>query len=574
MLAPAGGEARDSAEHACLQAGLALLRGNASVALLHVEAALAAREDFSQAHLQKARIVRVVSGHREALAAFERATALAPDDAVAWGEQAQTHLALGERGDARDCYELALAHAPNCVAARLGLSRLLREDGDGAAALEHVRHAVRIAPNDAANHLESARVHGQSGDVQGAIAAYLRALELNPNDAAASANLGLVFLSQFGDPRSALRYFERAVELDPLCVAAQANLGLALDEQGRTDEALAHYERLIASYPAESEYRWNRGLARLGRGDFERGWEDYEMRNALGRGAAPRAFPFPVWQGEALRHGTALLIYAEQGVGDEIMFASCVPDVLARGIDCVIECDQRLARLFARSFSGARVHGAARDGDRSWLAEYSGIKAQISIGSLPRLLRRSAADFPSHSGYLRADPGRVAYWRARLGAKPGRFAAGIAWRGGTVKTRGALRSIPPECLGPLFDVAPLNWVALQRDGGQEAVAMAELLGPRAVVATEALQNFDECAALIEALDCVVTSDNTIAHMAGALGRNALVMLPRSPDWRWQNQGVASPWYPSVQLFRQRVHGDWAEVVTDVVRVLRATYGRQ
>ena len=104
--------------------------------------------------------------------------------------------------------------------------------------------------------------------------------------------------------------------------------------------------------------------------------------------------------------------------------------------------------------------------------------------------------------------------------------------------------------------------------------MAVLLGPRAVVATEALENLDECAALIGALDCVVTGDNTIAHMAGALGRNTLVMLPRSPDWRWQNQGVASPWYPSVQLFRQRVHGDWAEVVAEVTRVLEARYGRQ
>jgi len=288
-------------------------------------------------------------------------------------DQAARHYAQGQTEDARDCYEIALAHAPDCVPALIGLAGLLRDAGEADASLKHIQHALQIAPHDATLCFESALTLNRCGDAQGALAAYRRALELKPDYVAANANLGLLYLTQLGDAGRAQRYFERAIEVDPGAVAAQANLGLALQEQGRLDAALAHYERLIAADPRITEYRWNRGIALLCSGDYARGWEDYELRNARGTGAPPREFPFPNWQGDALA-GATLLVYGEQGVGDEIMFASCVPDLLARGVRCMIECDQRLTRLFGRSFPGTRVHGAARDGDRSWLTLHPDIR--------------------------------------------------------------------------------------------------------------------------------------------------------------------------------------------------------
>ncbi len=488
---------------------------------------------------------------------------MAPGDVLAWVEQAEEHLAADEHEDALDCFELALAHAPDCVAARVGLARMLREAGETAAALEHIRHAVRIAPHDAAIHFESALAHSRGGDTPGAIAAYRRALELKPDWAAACANLGLMYLSQRGDPRCAQRYFERAVALDPSSVAAQANLGHALNEQGRTDEALAHYEKLIAGHPAEAEYRWNRGLVRLGSGDYARGWEDYEMRNARAGGAAPRVFPFPAWQGGELSRGGALLIYGEQGLGDEIMFASCVPDLLARGIDCVIECRLQLAPLIARSFPNALVHGAARDGDRGWLARYPRIEAQIAIGSLPRLLRRKSADFPPHTGYLRADPRRAADWHARLARDHAVCAVGIAWRGGTIKTHRDLRSIALSELAPLFQAPRVAFVSLQRDAAAELREVTAACGANVLEFPEALNDMDETAALVQALDGVITVDNTVAHLAGAVGRRTWVMLPQLADWRWLRAPAESLWYPSVMLCRQTATGDWASVIKRV-----------
>ena len=497
-----------------------------------------------------------------------RATGSTPDDADGWVEQAAAHLALNEREDARDCYEIALARAPDCTAARLGLARMLREAGETAPALEHVRHALRVAPHDATIHFESALLHNRCGDVQGALAAYRRALELEPDYAAAWTNLGLIHLSQLGEPQRAQDCFERAIAIDAGCVAAQANLGLALDEQGRVDAALAHYAKLIAACPAENEYRWNRGLALLGSGDFARGWDDYEMRNARASGTAPRAFPYPVWQGAELRRGAALLVYGEQGVGDEIMFASCVPDLLARGMNCVLECDQRLAALFAQSFPAARVHGAPRDGDRSWLARYPDIEMQIAIGSLPRLCRRDAAEFPRHTGYLRADANRAAAWRTRLARASTEHNVGIAWTGGTAKTRRDLRSVPLNEIAPLFKVPRITFVNLQRDAGAAPAEITSVHGAQVLSFDEVADDVNETAALLQALDGVITADNTVAHLAGALGRPTWVMLPYHADWRWQRTASASYWYPSVTLCRQPQTGDWAAVIEQVIAGLK------
>jgi tetratricopeptide (TPR) repeat protein len=567
LLIASASRLQDRAELACLKAGLANLQGDPRASEAYAGTALAARPDFAQAYIQRARALRAQGQHRAALEDFTRATGLVPDDAQILTEQAQEHLALDERADAFDCYQLAVAHAPDCAAALLGLIRMLRESGDMRAALEKIRHAAQVAPLNAEIQFESALLHSRCADVPGAIAAYERGLELEPANFAACANLGLMYLNRVGDPHAAQRYFERALALNPSSVEAQANLGLALEEQGRVDAALAHYEKLVAAHPAVNEYRWNRGLVLLANGDYARGWEDYEMRNARGRGTGERAFPFPAWQGEELRPGASLLVFAEQGLGDEIMFASCVPDLLARGINCVIECDMRLAGLFARSFPAATVHGAARDGDRRWLVDYPRIEAQCAIGSLPRLLRRTLAEFPRRAGYLEADPQRVVRWRSRLARDTAGYSVGIAWRGGSASTRGDLRSVPLTELAPLFALPRATFVNLQRDAGDVLEEITAKYGARVLNFTEALTDVEEMAALLKALDRVITVDNSAAHLAGALGCTTWIMLAHNADWRWLRAHAECPWYPSVRLCRQSKPGDWAGVVIEVAAEL-------
>ncbi len=196
---------QDPVEHTCLQAGLSLVHGEVQAAAATASIAIVARADFPFAYVLRARALRAQGMHSAALAEFKRAGELIPDDAQTLVEQAQEHLALGETADARDCYYLALAHAPDHPAALLGFARMLGESGDSRAALEQIRHAAHVAPLDAEIQFESALLHRRCDNLAGAVAAYERGLNLAPNDFAACTNLGLLYLSRLGDPRSAQR---------------------------------------------------------------------------------------------------------------------------------------------------------------------------------------------------------------------------------------------------------------------------------------------------------------------------------------------------------------------------------
>ena len=507
------------------------------------------------------------AGDREAaLECFRRAVEFRHDDVEALVNQGEIQFELGRFEDSADCFELALAFAPDCVDALLGSARLAREAGGEERALQYLQHAVRVAPHSAEPYFELGRTYKHHGNTQAALASYGRALELDPDHFASCVNAGMIYLAQLGDANSARRLFEHAATLQPESVAAQANLGLALQEQGEFELALAHYHRLIEAHPDEVEYRWNRGIALLSRGDFANGWSDYELRQVrTGRAAAPR-FPLPEWDGTALteRH---VLIYAEQGLGDEVMFASCVPDVLRQARGVVIECDVRLAPLFQRSFPAARVHGATRDGNHDWLQEFPELSVQAACGGLPRFLRRSPADFPHHRGYLVADRGRVADWKSRLAERGSTLNVGLSWHGGTRRTREELRSLTfAQCL-PWLTARDCRFVCLQRGDCAAEVAAARQVGARLEWWPQALQDMDELAALIAALDLVVSVPSTTVHLAGALGQRCWVLLSHAPEWRYAWRGETMLWYPSVRMFRQARSGDWSPVVAAVTAEL-------
>ena len=561
------GRDADSGEVACLLAAQSLARADPTSALEHARIAVASHENFAAAHQMCGRSLSALGQHAAALESYRRLVELRCDDPTALAEQAAAHLALDQLDDARDFYQTALAHDAAYIPALLGLARLQRIGGELESALNDLNRALSIVPSDPVMHLELALTLNAIGDTAGAHAAYKRALDLDPGYAAANVNLGLIYLTQLGDAESARRHFECAVASEPGLVAAQANLGLALEACGRSGEALAHYEALIARYPDIIEYRWNRAIALLTKGDFRHGWPDYELRNQRGRNVRGRAFPFPVWDGDRSIKG-ALLIYAEQGIGDEIMFASCISDLLNQGVRCVIECNQRLASLFARSFPSAHVHGAARDGNREWLTAFRDIDAQVAMGSLPALLRTSEQNFPAHTGYLHADPLRIKKWRDRLSLDAGQsHTNGLSWRGGTTKTRSGLRSIELKMLEPLIALPGAKCINLQRGAKHELDSVQRAPGMQVLAYDKIGDDIEETAALIQALDCVVTVDNTIAHLVGALGKRGMLMLEHHADWRWLTDRSTSPWYPSLTLCRQDKPGDWKTVLDAVASML-------
>lgn len=361
------------------------------------------------------------------------------------------------------------------------------------------------------------------------------------------------------EPARALECFDVALRLRGDDAELYDFRGSMLQELGRLQEAFADFDRALALRPDFPLAAFHLGMARLLAGDFERGWQGYELRRQ-GAGYETIAAGFPRWDGSPLT-GRTLLVAREQGLGDEIMFASMLPELITQARHCVVECDPRLVATFRRSFPAATVVGTVAGGLPASVAPAS-IDVAIEAGSLPALLRRQASDFPRQDGYLRADPQSVARWRDRLAALGPGLTVGLAWSGGVRRTRRELRSIPLAQLLSLLGVPGCRFVSLQYTAGarEEIEALREEHGVVVHHWPEAIDDYDQTAALVCALDCVVSVCTAAVHLCGALGRPVLVLAPVGPEWRYGQSGEAMPWYRSVRIVRQGAYGEWGPVI--------------
>ncbi len=375
-------------------------------------------------------------------------------------------------------------------------------------------------------------------------------------------------LAESGRGIEAVHALERAAAAGGGGAAVLAQLGIHYLGLGRRADARRCFEDALAGEPGNAAAHAGLALVLLGGGDFSRGWDEYEWRLRTGFDRPPRGdMPFASCGGERLA-GERVLVASEQGIGDEIMFASCIPDLIPEAARCVLECSGRLAPLFARSFPAAQVIARNR---AAWPArDQTGlIDCGIWAGSLPRIYRRSAAAFPGLP-YLHADDLAVLSWRAQLEALGARLRVGIAWSGGLPETARAQRSLALDALAPLFELKDVAFVSLElmdRSAEAEAVCArggAPLKHWRGVAADP-----DRLAALIGALDLVISVPNAAAHLAGALGSEIWVLVAGAPTWRYLWEGERVPWYASMRVLR-RPEGtmleDWIASLRDRLAV--------
>ena len=401
-----------------------------------------------------------------------------------------------------------------------------------------------------------------------AVASLRAALEARPDPAVHRA-CGIA-LRELGDLQAAHAAFEAAYGLRPDQPSFGADLAFSYQCLGDTARALEIYAQTLAAHPEDANAHAGYALSLLGAGDFARGWDEYEWRLKLPDATRGAPAPFPQWAGEALA-GRTLLVRSEQGIGDEIMFASCLPQLLAAGAQCIVECSVRLTGLFARSFPGVRVIARNRSQPPDWAA-LGPVDYQCAAGSLPRWLRRAAGDFPG-TPYLRADPARVAAWRARLGDGPAGLRVGIAWTGGLPGTLRAARSLSLDALEPLLALRDARFVALELGDCSAAVAaMQRRTGARIDAWPGVAADPDEAAALASALDALVCVPTTMAHLGGALGRPVWVLVPGVGTWRYLWQGDRMPWYASMRLLRRAPGGD-TRLLVEQAREALATLTR-
>jgi tetratricopeptide (TPR) repeat protein len=373
--------------------------------------------------------------------------------------------------------------------------------------------------------------------------------------------------------RDAEHCARQAIACDPDSVPALINLGEVLRGRGKVEGTIACLEQALRVSPDASLAHWNKALAHLACGEFERGWDHYEWREEANQ-VSIDPYPYPRWTGQLLV-GRRLLIHSEQGLGDEILFASCYEDLLRLGGQCVVVCDPRLAPLFRRSFPAMTVIGSQRRKDRQPAALDKPVDWQLPVGSLPRMFRRRAEDFPTRRRFLAADPALVLRWRERFDAMGQSLKVGISWRAGGQVSEQRKRTTRLDQWRPLLTVPGISWINLQYgDTGSEREWARETLGVTIHDWPEGdpLVDVDSFSARMAALDLVICIDNSTAHLGGALGVETWVLLPLVPDWRWGRDGERSLWYPALRLIRQNIAGAWDPLFGRLASDLKARIG--
>jgi len=448
--------------------------------------------------------------------------------------------ALSEKGDFEEseaAYGQSLALAPNEPGVLKNLGNVLKKQNKLEGARDAYRQSLELRPGNADTQYNLATVLEDQGDIEGAEDAYRKASELTPDRAIVFRSLARVLWFQ-GKQEESFAAIERALEIDPNHPRSLETLGIHYFMQGRLAEA----------------------------------WENYEVREWHGRNEENRsgAFDQPIWAGQPL-DGKTVIVWAEQGAGDEVMFSSMIPDLQAAGGSVVLECDPRLTPLFERSFPGVRCL-ARRDGVKPQAMDgpTDDIDYQISGGSLGRWLRPDFSAFPDRASYLEADGERSGGLRKKYRDATKNLLVGIAWRSANPRM-GGKKSIPLEAFAPLAALMGkggpgIRLVNLQygdtvdeRSAFEEKNSVSIIDDPD----IDQMADLDAFAAQIKAMDLIVSISNTTVHLSGALGVPSLVMLPVMPMWRWLGERGDSPWYSSVRLFRQPARDQWAAVIEKV-----------
>lgn len=509
----------------------------------------------------------------KALACFKKALELQPDLVPAMVNIGEALKASGDREGAIQHYKKVLQNRPDAQSAWRNLGLLLQETERFEESIQPLERYLANTPQDAASIQSLGVSHFKMGNPADALTAFDRALALTPNDAETLNNQGLALrgLNRTQEARSA---FEAALEINPAFEVARINLGNLLHRAEGPDAALEIMNDAVKRAPDDPKAHMERGHILLQEGQIAAGWDDYRWRFQLPpEFAGKRTFAADRWTGQDLT-GKTLLVWGEQGIGDEIIYASLLPEVISRAHQVVIECAPRLAPIIQRSFPDTKVVQRGDPAHQDALSE--SIDFQTSSGDLCEFLRPDLSAFPAPAPYLLANPDLTKTFKDKYsGTTSNQIVVGIAWHSGRAKD-GWIKSIPLDLWGPILSQQNLTFVSLQYgDHGEEIESVrtkydCDLIADQEV---DALKDMDTFAAQVAAMDLVICNSNAAAHMAGALGRPVWTMVPHLGSgallWYWFKDGKTSPWYDNMTLHRQTQWQRWTDVIQTVADDLKS-----
>ena len=505
----------------------------------------------------------------------------------------------GRLAEAEALCRQVLEIEPANALAHQNMGLVLFEAGRYEDALVSLGKALQNDP--ASHHVYNAigAAHQKLGRLPEAIAGYETALRLNKDFVDAYSNLGVALLESDGThaaaavlreglrlapdrpnlhsnmavvltkarrPDEAEVHLREAVRLDPNYVEAHKNLAVVLIQQARPLEALRHFEIALRLQPESPRAHFDLALTLLALGRYAEGWREAEWRwQVPSLALVKRPFEEPQWKGEEISRKT-LMLYGEQGFGDILQFSRYVPLAAARAKRLSVEAPPALERLFRLSFARDNIRIVPLATNFPGVAGLPKCDYSAPLLSLPLAFGTTLETIPAESPYLAADAAEIAAWSRRLAELP-QPRVGLVWAGAAANPRDRERSIALARLAPLAEVEGVAFISLQKDA---TAAQAAAPPPRMKLHdfTAELADFAATAALISALDLVISVDTAVVHLAGALGKPVWLLNPFETDWRWLIGRDDSPWYPRLRILRQPRLDDWDSVIARVRDELR------
>ena len=525
---------------------------------------------------------------REAEVLLERVLAAVPDQPQALHMLAIVMHHLGRGTGGIEVMRHAIDLRPDDAGLRSNLGAMLAGSGDLDGGIVELRKAVALNPDLADGHNNLGNALKRQGNAEQAIAEYRKAIACRSDFAEAHNNLGaslqekrrfdeaLVELAQairiradypeahnnmgnvlqdLGRPDEAIQSYRKAITARPNYAEAHYHLGVALRSLNRLGDAMTEFRTAMELRPTYAEALWAVGFLMLLQGDFHNGWRALEARLQLAYKPLLFDMAESAWDGSSLQ-GKTILVYGEQGLGDNIQFVRYVAMVRARGGNVVLACPSPLKRLFQTSFG---IEQIATERDPVPLGD-----VRCAMLSLPRLFQTTLDTIPAQVPYLGVMPALAERWRQRLASVPGRLKVGLVWAGNRLHLNDRNRSVPLADFAAIARLPGVRLISLQKGSAATDIATA---GIDITDWTTEVSDFADTAALVANLDLVISVDTAVAHLAGALAKPTWTLLPFAPDWRWMLNRPDSPWYPTMRLFRQPIPGDWATPLRQITQEL-------
>jgi len=504
-------------------------------------------------------------GFVDAYHGFKSVIHISPDEPHAWEGLGQSLEKLSKPTEAVDAYARSIFLDPKNFRATLRLGNLLIELNENEKAITILSKAADLNPSSAQALSNLATAYMNLRRFSDAAINLHRALAHNPKSIPAILNLGTC-MRENEKPELAVHIFENALSIAPDSLDAATRLGSTLSDLNKTDAALEVLNAYIEKHPQDAECHQVKALVLLRAGRLDDGLREYEWRHYPTRlGVSNRPFTAPRWNGDDINDRT-VLIWTEQGIGDELLSLSALRDHLTapRSHEIMIECDSRICGLVRRSFPSIRVISRQNPpSEETKLADIS-----CPAWTAVRHLQTDTSISTEPNGYLQADPATTSSLRSRYERQAdGRKIIGLSW---TSSARaGSLKTPPLESWARLLGDDRYLFVSLQYSAsGEETSTLSNFSEGRFVFdeLIDTTNDLDQSAAQVAAMDATISISNSTAHMAGALGVPVATIVPSGYGgfWYWLRERRDSPWYPSMRICRQNTPGDWTHAIQEAI----------